>query len=345
MRSRRQSAGNREAGCRPEGPAAVTLGLIADTHDAPDPLAPIRALGRLPADLRVHLGDVASSPTVMALTREFKTRPDWWERLTPAQQARFTELIQAGRRDLSAYLAVRLGETPAAQARRRAETEAAYLAVLPLWRRLRRAWILAGNVDRLWESTPWFARWRSSVRYLTWPQARWLGAGLVVLWPSLPGLNEAGRRRLRAAVRRWARRAQRAAWVVILAHEPPFRGPTPARYLANLRAAGLQATTIPFYSGRNPTADCLLWFCRALPATLPVGLAFGHLHDPAPVIAAGTRFLRLREDGGLAFRLYGCGARPPGPGRRTIALFAVPAGAVATLRASAEGFLFRWETV
>ncbi|MBI2940741.1 MAG: hypothetical protein HYY04_09925 [Chloroflexi bacterium] len=328
---------------RPGLGAPLRLGLIADTHDADDAAASIGALAGVSADLYVHLGDVGTAPIVVDLVRTFKTDPRWEEHLEPAERERYRAMVSQGTRPVLAYIDVRIGQDPALRQLRYTQTVESYTAAARCLARLGQVTVVVGNVDRAWLRDAEIRRvlQRPEIRLVEWPEVMPVGDRALLLWPSLRA-HEANCQQLEAELPALRTALAPARQVIVCAHEQTFRGPSPARYQANLRRRGLIPRTVPAFAP-NPTRHLLVRLLRTLADDLPVAIASGHIHDAPEVVAIGTGYLRRLPSGGLGYRLFGGGQY-----RRLVELFPVPSDRPAVLHcdeADERGFRFELREV
>lgn len=324
-------------------PHEVRIGLIADTHEADDPVTLIDLLAAERCDLNVHLGDVGSAPLVTRLVRAYKRTTTWYEAFTPEQRARYDANIARGLRGVRAYLDAHLTDDPTLREARERDTIASYESTIEAFRALSEPHVIRGNVDTYWIGHERVRRIFTGGGITLHEEATTLdlGPGALVLWPSAR-TDPASRREVERRTRRLSRDLRGRERVVVAGHEQIFRGPIPAAYQRNVDAAGLAPTTIPHYAP-GAHRDCLLALARALAPESDLALISGHIHDPVEVLGAGAPLLRRRAEPGLEYRLYGLGGRPgphPAGGRLAARLFPVAVDEIGIVTISADGVTF-----
>ena len=289
-------------------------------------------MGALNADLNIHLGDVGSSPTIVGLVDTFKKQHGEVE-MTGPQRAKFDDSIARGQSPVRAYLESWIAIWPELDEIRVRETFEHCGQVLSAWRSLRRPYIVAGNVDRNWLRHPTARQLfqDSGAALVELPKLLDYGRVKLLLWPSMRPNSECQRMELEQAIARIGREIKGCELLAVFVHEQLFRGPTPARYLANLTDAGLSHSTVPYYAP-NPTRRELGGLLAALPPECRILAFSGHIHDRQEVIAAGVKYLPEGPNGGLRLRL------PPASGRsrRHVECFCLPAGVPARLEVCPE---------
>lgn len=309
------------------------IGLIADTHEMRSPTSFGPAMAALDADLNIHLGDVGSSPTIVGLVDTFKKMHGEVE-MTGPQRAKFDDSIARGRSPVRAYLESWITIWPELDQLRVTETFEHCSQVLGIWRSLPHPFIVAGNVDRNWLRHPTARQLFEDSRagLVELPKLLDYGWLKLLLWPSMSPQSERERRELEESVAQVGDEIKGCDLLAVFVHEQLFRGPTPSRYLANLRAAGLSHSTVPYYAP-NPTRRELGVLLSALPPECRVLAFSGHIHDRQEVIAAGVKYLPAGPNGGLMLRL------PPKRGQncRYVECFCLPAGVPAELELRPDG--------
>ncbi|MBI4318935.1 MAG: hypothetical protein HY675_10620 [Chloroflexi bacterium] len=322
----------------------LRIGLVADTHEAQDPVSLIRRLGELGCDYHIHLGDIGGSRLASTLVREFKQRLGNMEHLSREEMHRFDQLKQGGMTPIWAYIETRLGSDPASRSRRVQETQHSYDTVVSEMSKLPATVFISGNIDKSLIKTevvaPSFAR--HNARLVVEPSFIDIGATLAVLWPSIKATESQQLRRLEENVSELLHLAENKARVIVFAHEQLFKGPHPPKYKANAEAAGHTPMTVPYFEP-NPSWKLLLHFLRTLPPTVGLAFVHGHVHDPQDVIQAGAPYMKGTLSEGLMYRLYGLGTPASchgAIGRRTLRIFTVPANQVAVLGVGPDGVKF-----
>lgn len=316
----------------------LRIGLIADTHEADEPVLLTEALTRLDCDVYVHLGDVGGSREITRAVRQIKQYPESVGDLTPDRQALHAEFVARGLSPLRAYLATVLDDGAEARWGRMLETQQNYERIVDLLAGLPDALCLSGNTDRVL-----MARNQALVApfaltglpFLIWPAWREIRGHLIVLWPSL-GRDQVADPRTDDFVDKAIDRAGRHESVAIIAHEQLFKGPSPDAYRRNALERGHRPLTVPHY---EPTTSWrpLTRLLRGLPRSARVAFLHGHVHDSNEVLGSGAPYLRRQADGGLDYRVP---AGPEAPGRR-VASYSVPIEHVAVLSLDSDGFDFR----
>jgi hypothetical protein len=244
----------------------------------------------------------------MRIVREFKRYLGSVAHLGEEQRRQYHEAIERGSSPLRAYIETRTaGESVEV---RFAETAAAYRGVLAGMARLANPVLIRGNVDGAQLRVPAVREVvaHSPLELVSRPllvDLDWLG---LVFWPSWRPASEAEQVELAEAAAAVGAAAVGKERVVVCAHEHFFKGPDAARYSERVARAGLEQRTVPRYDP-NPTWRCLMALLRRLPARVAVSYIFGHVHDPAAVMAAGAPVLRDPGGPGLRYRLYGLGWR------------------------------------
>ncbi|MCL5961577.1 MAG: hypothetical protein M1358_20065 [Chloroflexi bacterium] len=309
----------------------LRIGLIADTHEASDPLALIRLLGRQRCDLNVHLGDIGGSKYTSKLVHEFKENLGNLDHLTPEDQESYDELRKKGTPAIWAYIEMRTRHDPKSHERRVLETTKSYASVIEAMSQLRRIFFVSGNIDRALSKMDGVRTIleENGVDLIAEPKLIELGDQAIALWPSMKPVTQKLARRLDTIIADFVNRLENKRRLVVLAHEQLFKGPVPKTYRENVKRAGLKALTVPFYEP-NPTWVHLMSLFRLLPAYVDLVFVHGHVHDPCNVIMAGAPYLKGTPELGLAYRLYGFGSPSSADncdrrGRRTVRIFCVPA--------------------
>lgn len=322
----------------------MRIGLVADTHEATEPLGLVSELRRHACEMNIHLGDIGGSPFVVAWAREFKANPHYPAGAPPAERQRFEELVRQGMPLIGAYIEAKLQDEPELRRRRRQETQESYDALIGAMSSLASPVFLAGNVDRslLRAEIVTHCFVKHGVAPVTEPQLLGLGDVALLLWPSMKVADPGAASQLVESIQHWAEQLQDKHRVVVLAHEQLFKGPSPLRYRGNVEAAGHTPKTIPYFEP-NPGRAFLLRLLRAVPAVAPTHYVHGHVHDDHTVIQAGAPYLRGAEGEGLEYRLYGLAAwrgRPDGRHRerRTIRIYPIPVNTVGVLTLANDSF-------
>lgn len=303
------------------------IGLIADTHEMRSPTSFGPAMAALNADLNIHLGDVGSSPTIVGLVDTFKKMHGEVE-MTGPQRAKFDDSIARGRSPVRAYLESWIAIWPELDQIRVKETFEHCSQVLGAWQTLPRPCIVAGNVDRNWLQHPAARKLfeDSGAELVELPRLLDYGQAKLLLWPSMSPKSRCEREEMEQSIARIGYEINGCDLLAVFAHEQLFRGPTPARYISNLKDAGLSPSTIPYYAP-NPTRRELGGLLAALSPECQILAFSGHIHDRQEVIAAGVKYLPEGPNGGLLLRL------PPTIDRirRHVECFCLPAGVPAKL--------------
>lgn len=313
------------------------IGLIADTHEADEPVRLTEALARLGCDLYVHLGDVGGAREITAAVRRIKQYPESVGDLSTDRQALHRDFLGRGLSPLRAYLATVLDDQPEARWGRMIETQRNYEAIVEVLAGLPDALCLSGNTDRILMArnqaleAP-FAL--TGLTFLVWPAWREVAGHLIVFWPSL-ARDQVADPRVDAFVGSVIDRAKRQESITVIAHEQLFKGPSPAAYRRNALVRGYRPLTVPNY---EPTMSWppLTRLLRGLPPSARIAFLHGHVHDSNEVLGAGAPYLRRRPDGALEYRVP---AGPEAPGRR-IPSYSVPIEHLAVLTLGTEGIRF-----
>ncbi len=321
---------------------ALRIGLISDTHEAPDPVALVEQLRRLHCDFNIHLGDIGGSYSSSLLVREYKENARILEGLTPDQRAEYDSLVASGERGVIAWLHVTVGDDPEEARRRRRETAESYDAVVAAMKSLPNLYFVAGNVERIvgrGELVRHCFR-HHGLELIEHPRLVEAGSASLVLWPSprkedLPGIT--------CKADELAAEIKRPGPVLVLAHEQLFRGPVPAVYRARVEATGRLPRSIPYYEP-NPAGPAILRFLRLLPRSIRIGMLHGHIHDGNDVIQAGVTYMRPAPGKGLWLRLYGVGRMPGEEGprhpglRRAVTSYGVPTDGLVVVTIEGEDY-------
>lgn len=317
----------------------LRIGLIADTHEANEPVALTDALTRLACDLHVHVGDVGGSREITAAVKQIKQYPDESVAGLPLDRlAAFQANLDQGLPQTRAYLDSVLASTPEARRARMAESADNYNAIVRRLAALADALCICGNTDRVLMSRnlgliqPFV---ESGLPLITWPAHRAVNGHLLIFWPSLSREQTAGDEVVKAVDELLAVTSGYRS-VVVIAHEQLFKGPAPAAYRRNALARGHRPVTIPHY---EPSLSWrhLTRLLRGIPQHARLAYLHGHVHDANEVLGAGAPYLQRRADGGLGYRIRG---GPEGPGR-IVPSFSVPIDQLAVLSLSDSDFHFR----
>ncbi len=326
------------------GREGYRIGIVSDTHDAQDPVGLIRKLGRQDCDYYVHLGDIGGSRLVAKLVREYKQSLGSLDNLSPEDRRHFHDLRKQGLTPVWAYIETKLGSDLQARSQRLKETRQSWDVVLAEMSKLPDPLFVSGNIDSSLIKTnvvaPEFHR--HGLFLIVQPHFLELDSGLAILWPSMKGTEAELVKQLDQTVEQLVELSQNRSRVVILAHEPLFKGPRPHRYMANVEASGLTASTVPYFEP-NPSWKLLLRLLRAVPAEVELAFVYGHVHDPHHVIQAGAPYLRGSLAEGLEYRLFGLGspaAQYRAKGRRALRMFCVPSSRVAVLTVGQDSLQF-----
>jgi hypothetical protein len=317
--------------------AELRIGLIADTHEADEPVRLTEALVALGCDLAVHLGDVGGSREITAAVRRIKQYPESVADLPADRRALHQEFLSRGLSPLRAYLATVLDDSPDARWGRMLETQRNYEQIVDLLAGLPDALCLSGNTDRVLMArnqalvAP-FAL--TGLTFLVWPAWREIAGHLIVFWPSL-GRDQVADPRVDTFVDKVIERARRHESIAVIAHEQLFKGPPPAAYRRNALARGHRPLTVPHY---EPTTSWppLTRLLRGLPRSARVAFLHGHVHDSNEVLGAGAPYLRRLPGGALEYRVP---AGPEAPGRR-IPSYSVPIEHLAVLTLGPKAITF-----
>lgn len=296
------------------------IGIIADSHVNPHLTATIATLAAQRCDHVVHLGDIGGSPTIVQLVDNFKRNGDARAGLTPVQIVRRRALEASGLRPTMAYLEALTEEQPELRQAWRTETIASYGSVIAAIGPLGPVQVVAGNVDRTWLRHAEVRRafHRNDLILHEVPVTQEIGDWTLVFWPSVERAEITQLAAFDQAIAHLRHTVDRQRPLLILAHEPLFRGPTPALYRSRLGQIGQTSATIPFY-GPSPSRHELVAFLQDWSGEI-LGMASGHIHDGPQIVAIGAPYLRDRHREGLSFRIGGGGT-----GRRRVPLFCVPA--------------------
>ena len=315
----------------------LRIGLIADTHEADEPVRLADELAALECDLYVHLGDVGGSREITAAVRQFKQYPESAADLPSDRDRVYQANLDRGMPALRAYLDAVLARTPAARQARLAETRGNYDAIVRRLAGLPNAVCLSGNTDRLLMAcnaqlqAP-FAL--TGLPFVTWPTWREVAGCLIIFWPSL-GRDQVAAPELGQLVEELLRVAAGYRTVSVLAHEQLFKGPAPETFRRNALARGYRPLTVPNYEPNLSWAH-LTRLLRGLPADTRIYYVHGHVHDGNEVLGAGAPYLRALPGGGLSYRIPGHGKSA---GRR-VPSYSVPIDHLAVLTVAPDDAKF-----
>lgn len=321
----------------------MRIGLISDTHETEHPLMLVEQLRRLSCDYNIHLGDIGGSWSSSQLVRRFKEDGRILDTLSAPRRARYDALVQAGTREVLAWLQVTVGDDPEGARRRRRETAESYDAIIGAMKSLPNAIFLGGNVEHIAGRGEMVrqAIARHRVDYLDTPQVRLAHGTALLLWPS-PENRRQETGALVALAERLRGLVRGCSPVLILTHEQMFKGPVPAVYRAGVEATGRPAGSIPYYEP-NPQRLAMLRLLRGLPPDTVMGVVHGHTHDGNEILMAGAPYLGPQDEQGLRLRLYGLGGGCDEPGQRgterqAFGSFCVAAGRLAVLTVEDGGY-------
>lgn len=157
----------------------------------------------------------------------------------------------------------------------------------------------------------------------------------IIYWPYQEIKTEEDKEKLTKLAEEYRGRIKGKNQVIVFGHEHLFRGPSEETYKKELAKSGIKPKRTPA-SQPNPTAKYIMRIFKGLNPDAKGVYVFGHLHSPEEEIEKGIKYFHGKE-GKIPMRIFGLGEKIPeeykGKGtRKTIDLVYVPQGMVAKLR-------------